>query len=955
VKKVTMLFLFVFMMLPATAFSQQPPPKGKPAASAELDWDTILEQLQKGDSRVAYSTLAPAGALSPDVLAGHFTRLSREKPEEFAAAWSASELLRNLFNNKVVPAMRGKLLKSILALASDKAAARLPALSLLVTGGYPASDVYKAALEDDDAAIRAAAASGLGCSLPEVSTLDKLARMAKSDEAAEVRAASIMTLANCGRQQDVATVIAACADKAPLVRKTAVKALITVPTAATAEVLATVITNENEDRKTRLDAMRPAAILEHPKLSQALIKALDDKDAGIRRGAYQTLCASRIPDVLEKTCEKILNERDPGAVNAFIESARHFELSIRCFPTLRRMLVSTIISKYRQAGTPVGTSAVRALRSIPFREVTEQLGALVAADGNSAIKMFACRVLWDNKSRDATALFIALLSDEDMSVSRTAATALKGRNDERTATAALKLLSGAERPLRLDLVELLSDSAEEEALKLLRGLLQTGSVKEKVTVIQGVQRKRNRALCSEIVGLLENESRSVRLASVSTLGTLGYEPAVKKLSELAGKTRDEGARYFMVKALAEIGTAESVGVALKHFGGFSAPRQQSLSFVLIKLTDPKAKEVLAASPVYEKVEEQKKSRELPDPRAEAEMRRNKLLAKYKAKSAKELRSLAELVLTKSDPRRPAENWEIAVTAMAGAWPKEALAYLREIMGEYPHWRMLMAAAARILQEHPLEGSAEVLKDLLYKPDAFVRLSAASALAQSEKGMAVLRAATASDYRVVSKTAFVVLANRGELSEEKLAEALKAPSWSVRRAAAQALSKSPSLVEAEWLGAALDNDEPGVRRIIAHALAKSASAKLPGAVRDAFNSDMRTRFRCFEACIRAEPQTAWELISSRALTMKDDGAARKAIEEIAVAASFALEEEYLALLAKQMNDPDKTKVALAAAALVAPGEGRDADWWKKWLKERKPGFHWSERDCRFLSKNKQSDK
>jgi HEAT repeat protein len=808
-----------------------------------------------------------------------------------------------------------------------------------VTGGYPAAQVYRAALDDGDAGIRAAAASGLGLSFPEPAVLDRLAALAKKDEAAGVRAAAAATLARCGRERDVVVVAAACSDKDASVRKAAVKALVPIRTQAAAQALAAVITNKDEDRDTRVEAMRPAADFEHPKLCEALVKALDDRNEDIRYSAYATLCSAGIPETLTVACEKSLKDASPHAASGFVVLCWNFALTSGHFPDLRRKLVSTLVEALSRKESGVRNWAARSLRDIGFWETAEQLGALAAGEANEETKQLICRALWRDTSEEATAVFIELLDDKSEIVSRTAAQALKERADERIAPAALKLLPGAKQTMRQLLVELVAGSTAEEALKVLRGLLHTGSVKEKVTVIQGAQRKRNRALCPELAELLDSQDRSARLAAVSALGTLKYEPAVKKLAALADKARDEGVRYFMVKALAEIGTAESVGIVLKHFGGFSPPRQQPLALALAKLTDPKAIEMLRNSPVHAQVEKHRKSQRRPGPRMQAALRRYELLAKYKSQSAKELRSLAEVALSKSDPRRPAENWETVLIAMADAWPKEALACLREVTKEYPHWPAVMAATARVMQQHPLDGGEEILKTLLYRPNAFIHASAASALAKTPKGIAILTAAMESGHRLVSNLAFSALAKAGKLPEENLVKGLAHPDWSIRECAVAALVKSADLAEADWLSATLGNENPVVRRTISKALAGKAMTALPEAVKKAFGSDRRTRYLCLysTAVHSSDPSAMAPYLTKYGL-------------DAAVAAAMAHGEELLALVAKMLSDPESAKSAAQILEFIAPGENRDAAWWKKWLNERKPQFRWSEQDCRFLPEN-----
>jgi hypothetical protein len=90
------------------------------------------------------------------------------------------------------------------------------------------------------------------------------------------------------------------------------------------------------------------------------------------------------------------------------------------------------------------------------------------------------------------------------------------------------------------------------------------------------------------------------------------------------------------------------------------------------------------------------------------------------------------------------------------------------------------------------------------------------------------------------------------------------------------------------------------------------------------------------------------------TLGGDGpTAFQSVLDLSVGVAPVFGEELLVLLVRKTGELKSKESAGRILRLIAPGEGRDADFWKKWLSERKPSFQWSEEDCRFLPKNGRS--
>jgi HEAT repeat protein len=277
-------------------------------------------------------------------------------------------------------------------------------------------------------------------------------------------------------------------------------------------------------------------------------------------------------------------------------------------------------------------------------------------------------------------------------------------------------------------------------------------------------------------------------------------------------------------------------------------------------------------------------------------------------------------------------------------------YLRKVTREYTHWPGVVAAVARALQECPVQGGEDILKSLLYRPDVFVRTSAASALTKTDRGLDILAGAMESPYRVVAGTAFSVLARLDKLPEDKLVEALSWPDWMLREEAVRSLAKCADLTKADWLGSALGNEDPIVRRTVAEALSNTKLEEIIEALNKGFKSDSRTRFWCIRAYAAVQPDKIWEYIFTLGTTISNGDVARRRMQEAAVAASSALGERFLILLTvEDFTDPLKKNILSGVLAQIVPGKEKNVEFWQKWLKLRNPGFRWSEKDCRFQEK------
>lgn len=938
----------VFVSACATASAQIEAPRGGSSKPQPPDWAKVLEDVRSADGKVVGDALKSLGSLKPDEFVADFIRFSRENRDKFDPAWRGSAPFRDYCRTRIMPVLSGERLSAMLAAAGDGLAVPLPVLDILVTARYPAGSVYERALPADDASVRAIAVAGLRFAFPKPEILDRLAKMASSDQAAEVRAAAVQTLTAVGRDKDLETVVSALADKEDPVKLAGVKSLSGMRTSQAAEALASIIADGKKSANIREMALRAAGGFEHPKLLEATGGAFVDSDQRVRGAAYAASGTVAAPELLLPACRAFAKESDRTAGLIFLSNCWRFAPNIRYFPDLRKLLVMTMTEALNHKEQRLRETAAMYLRQIPLVEVPEELGRLATETQSADTKKLVCRALWLNRSRKATGVFMRLLKDTDAGVAKAAALALETRNDPRIAPVAVEVLSGLQRPYPREFVVLLAGSEFEEALKLQREILRTGSPEERIAVLQGAQRKLDSALAPYMVKLLDDENTNVRLGAVDVLGSLRYAPGAQKLAELLRKEKAPGRRYLVAKALASIGTAPAVKAVLECYEELKSAQRNSIAAMLAKVTDEEAKILLEKSPHYAAISKAPpRTGKIGGMTAARPAKKDEKLAEYSNMTAEQLLSLAQEELTGMDPRVPPENWEMIITAMLSVSEETAVEHMKSAIREYPHWPGIQAATARMLQHHIADGASGILEQLLNTPDAFVRESAAAALTKTPGGEDILKAGVESIYRVVSETAFMVLVRTGKMPEDRLVKALADASWALREYAAKALVESWDVEGAAWLEPALSNDNPVARRTAAKALSQMPLKELPEAALEALKSDRRTGFWSVRAFAAAHPERIWGYIVSLGMTISNGDVAKQRMQDAAVAAASVLGERFLSLLTSEdIADSKRAVFVSGVLSRIVPDKSRDMEFWRKWLKMRKPGFRWSDEDCRF---------
>jgi HEAT repeat protein len=263
-----------------------------------------------------------------------------------------------------------------------------------------------------------------------------------------------------------------------------------------------------------------------PFVRDALLKALADRDAAVRRAAVAALTAANDPATLEPLAARLAAEKEPAARLDLIRAISGLKTP-KIVPVLQGVLAD------RANAEALRLEAVRGLEQVKASAAATALASVTTEDQPAALRVRALEAIGSLQAKSAQPAIQAALASREPTVRRAAVAALGQLGDAAAAADLLPLLNDTDASVKVAAVQALGALKAKEAIPAL--VQAVGNEATQFDAVAALARMPDvRALSAYLSGLT-SKNAELRQACRSAVAALRDE-AAPVLEQLAKRS-----------------------------------------------------------------------------------------------------------------------------------------------------------------------------------------------------------------------------------------------------------------------------------------------------------------------------------------------------------------------------------------------------------------------------------